>query len=440
MNYIRRTLALLLAMALALSLAACSNKPTMTADFVDDTNTAETSMAEPAGDVSAEPAPEADTSAAPEEEAPADASAAPEETEADTSAKPAEEEPPAEADASQPEEDPEAIPEEWDEATRFEYTLCFSGDINLAEGQHTTNALDNKGLDNCVSETLRKYMTGADVMCVNNEFTYTTSKKVLKDKTYTFKANPSRVKVMQELGADIAILANNHVFDFTEQGLTDTLTTLQDAGIATIGAGNNLKEASAIHYVELEHCTVAYIAATRVEWSAQTQPATKKRMGVFYTANDTDLLCKRVAEAKENADYVVVCMHWGTEGTSELEGYQTSVGDLLIESGADIVVGDHPHQLQGVKFVEDKPVFYSLGNYWFSRKEEYTMLLNVLVAGDKYGVRQARYQVIPAQQLSSARVIWLDGSEEQKAMFKYLTSLPGSNIRINKNGFVTKKD
>ncbi len=336
--------------------------------------------------------------------------------------------------------DEDAIPEEWDEETAFTYTLCFTGDINLAEGQYTTAALDASGLDGCVSAALREYMTGADLLCINNEFTYTTSSTPLANKQYTFRANPSRVDVMKQLGVDIAILANNHVFDYQEEGLLDTLNTLEEAGIVTIGAGENLEEASAIYYAELEQCTIAYIAASRVEWSAQTQPASSERPGVFYTAYDTDLLYQRVAEAREQADFVVVCMHWGVEGTSELEEYQVEVGQGLVEAGASVVIGDHPHQLQGIAFVEDVPVFYSLGNYWFSRKEAYTMLLNVIISGDKYGVREVSYQVVPARQTSEAKVVWLEDAQEQQAVFDYLTAMPGSNISIDSDGMVTEEE
>jgi poly-gamma-glutamate synthesis protein (capsule biosynthesis protein) len=161
-------------------------------------------------------------------------------------------------------------------------------------------------------------------------------------------------------------------------------------------------------------------------------------MGVFQTAYDTDLLCRRVKKAKKKADFVVVCMHWGMEGTADLEEYQTTVGKKLAKAGADLVVGDHPHQLQGVKWEQDTPVFYSLGNFWFNRREEYTMLLKVVLSGDRYGVRKVKYYVVPAWQ-GGAKVRYLSDSGEQQAMYDYLASLPGSNIRVSDSGWVKKK-
>jgi poly-gamma-glutamate synthesis protein (capsule biosynthesis protein) len=394
-------------------------------------------MEQQSGSASVEPAEENTESIAPER------SMAQEPVSAENSAPTAEaQSAPAEKEqsAGQPAQSAEAdeIPEQWDKDTTFQHTLCFTGDINLAEGQYTTAALDRDGLKSCVGKVLRREMRKADVLCVNNEFSYTTRGTPLEGKAFTFRANPSRTETMKKLGADVAVLANNHVFDYGEEGLSDTLDALKEADIAAIGAGRNLKEASAVHYEKLEGCTVAFVAATRVEWSAQTRAATKEDMGVFQTAYDTDLLYKQVKKAKKKADYVVVCMHWGMEGTAELEEYQTKVGKGLAKAGADLVVGDHPHQLQGVKWVKNTPIFYSLGNFWFNRREEYTMLLKVTLSGDKYGLRKVRTQVVPAWQ-ADAKVKALTEEKEQRAMYDYLSSLPGSNIRINDKGIVKKK-
>ncbi len=407
-THARRGLALLLGLALALSLAACGQTAVEESSLLAE----ESVVSETSAELFPEIEPEIDPAAA-----------------GDRSDQTAEE--------SSAEPEPETL--EPDPGTAYEYTLCFAGDVNLAEGQYTTAALDAYGLSSCVSETLRSYMTGADVMCLNNEFTYSTRGAALEGKAYTYRAAPSRVSVLEQLGVDVAVLANNHIYDYGEESLLDTLDTLDGAGIARIGAGENLEEASAIYYAELEHCTVAYLAASRVEWSAQTKPATSSSPGTFYTAYDTDLLYQRVQEASQQADFVVVYMHWGIEGTSSLEEYQVEVGDALVDAGADLVIGDHPHQLQGVRYYNGVPIFYSVGNYWFSRKEEYTMLVNVTLRGDKNGVNQVDCQIVPAYQQGNATVTWLEDPDSQRAMYDYLESLPGSNITVDDEGIMTEK-
>ncbi|MCD7857505.1 MAG: hypothetical protein LUG55_06845, partial [Clostridiales bacterium] len=78
-------------------------------------------------------------------------------------------------------------------------------------------------------------------------------------------------------------------------------------------------------------------------------------------------------------------------------------------------------------------------NYWFSRKEEYTMLVNVTLRGDESGVAQAEYQIVPAYQQGSATVTWLEDADSQRAMYDYLESLPGSNITVDDQGMMTEQ-
>ena len=146
----------------------------------------------------------------------------------------------------------------------YDYTLCFAGDVSLAGGSAPASALAARGLEGCFSPELLEAMAGADVMCLNSEFAFTDRGEPLAGKTYTFRADPALVSTYQEMGVDLAVLANNHVFDFGEAGLQDTLDTFRAAGLPYVGAGENLDEASAVWYAELEGCTVAYVAGSRM--------------------------------------------------------------------------------------------------------------------------------------------------------------------------------
>lgn len=321
---------------------------------------------------------------------------------------------PADASTSQPEQEV---------FTPFHYTLCFAGDVSLANGGSTVLALEENGLEWCFGKKLLKEMQNADLLCLNAEFAFTNYDTPLNDKTYTFRSKPERISVLQELGVDVAVLANNHVFDFCEQGLLDTLDTYQNAGIPYIGAGRNLEEASGIYYAQLEGCTVAYIAGSRVEWSMLTRGAKEDLAGVFRTADSNELMVQRIKEAREHADLVVVYQHWGQEGTTELEDYQTKSGREFIDAGADMVIGDHPHVVQGVEWYNGKPIIYSMGNYWFtSRQERYTMLLEAEVNGDESGVITTSYHVIPAW-TSSSKVRYLSDEGDRKEFYRYLTDI-----------------
>lgn len=334
----------------------------------------------------------------------------------------------------QPEPQPEPEPEP-EPVDPYEVTLCFAGDVSLADGSVPAQALSNRGLEGCFDDTLREAMASADLMCLNSEFSFTTRGEQ-QDKNYTFRADPALVSVYQELGVDLAVLANNHVFDYGEVGLQDTLDTFRAAGLPYVGAGENIDEASAIFYAELEGCTVAYIAGCRVEWAAETRGATESQSGVFRTAESNALICQRIAEAREKADFVVVYEHWGMEGDTVLEEYQTESGKEFIDAGADVVVGDHPHVVQGIEWYNGKPIFYSMGNYWFSSMARYTMLLQVELSRDQAGNTATGFRLVPAW-TEGGKVSALTDGDSQREFYDYLESI-SINAAVSDDGLVTE--
>lgn len=324
----------------------------------------------------------------------------------------------------------------YDENTPFQFTLCFAGDISLADDAYTTAYWKSVGEDvsQCIDPVLVQYMRDADYCFVNNEFQYSTQGTALQ-KNYTFRGNPDNVKALQDLGVDMVSLANNHVYDFGEDALLDTMNTLSNAGIAYVGAGKNLEEASAIQYVELCGMTIAFLSGTRVEFIEQTKGATETSPGVFRTLDPT-LLYEKTQEAAEHADYVIVYMHWGEEAVTWQEEYQIEVGENLIEKGADIVVGDHPHRLQGIEYYDGKPILFSLGNYWFNGKTMDTTLAQIHFSGTRNNFK-AELQLIPAVQ-TCCQVKYYDTPEEQDAFYRNMESLSYAyGITIDEDGYVS---
>lgn len=115
----------------------------------------------------------------------------------------------------------------------YDFTVGFAGDINLDEHWITTQKLDSckSGIYGCISIELLQAMQQANLMCLNNEYTYSNRGKALEGKAYTFRANPSRVEVLKTMGVDVVSLANNHVYDYGADALLDTLATLENADI-----------------------------------------------------------------------------------------------------------------------------------------------------------------------------------------------------------------
>ena len=259
-------------------------------------------------------------------------------------------------------------------------TIDLVGDINLADDWYTMEAATQKGgVSDCISENAQSELAAADISVVNNEFVYEDGETPLAGKTYTFGAATENVELLKIFSADLVTLANNHVYDYGEEGLISTLDTLDDAGIPYVGAGRNLEEASAIKYFVVKGRKIAFVSATEIEKFAKyTKEATENSPGVIKTI-DTSLFCSVIAEAKANADYVVACVHWGIEGKNDFESEQRRMAEDYVKAGADVVIGGHPHRLQGVEFIEDTPVAYSLGNFWFSTGTIYTTIAQIRI-------------------------------------------------------------
>ena len=322
----------------------------------------------------------------------------------------------------------EEIPTEA-ENQPLDITLAFAGDLSLADNYVVMDYYHNEAeedLTNCIDSAYIKRMNDADVMWINNEFCYSNQGSPIPGKAYTFCAAPENVSILKELGVDIVGLANNHVYDFGPEAFADTLATLRGAEIAYVGAGADIKEASAPVYVDVDGYKIAYVAATRAEKNIKTPEATETSGGVFRCYDNTDYI-EKIKEAKANADYVIALPHWGTEHSTILETAQTDGAKEYIDAGADAVIGAHTHCLQGMDFYNGKPIIYSLGNFWFDDYTLDTMLLELHLTGTTDHV-QVTVEMVPGTQ--SERVTRMSSTvQERNRIYAYMESI-SSNIGI----------
>lgn len=342
--------------------------------------------------------------------------------------------------AAMPEQTPghSPAPTEEPQEVGFDFTICFAGDINLDENWDTTLFLNEQpdGIFDCISPELVDTMRTADIMCLNNEFTYSTGGAPLPGKAYTFRADPERVEVLKQLGVDAVTLANNHVYDYGEEALLDTFTVLEEAGVPYFGAGRTLEDAMKPLYLEVEGKTIALVAASRAEKNKMTPQATDGSAGILC-CYDTELFLQVIREGKANADFCIAFVHWGTEYSYDLEQVQLDTGKEYLDAGADVVIGAHSHCLQGMEYYDGKPIIYSLGNYWFNNKTLDTMLLQLHFSGDDLQT-QLTVQVVPAVQ-SGCRTTYVQEPEEQRRIYDFLESI-SVNVEISDEGIVTKAE
>lgn len=334
----------------------------------------------------------------------------------------------------EPEAEPVLQPEVLEAAEPV--VMAFGGDVCFHDEYANMHSLRSRGgkIESSLSVDLLAEMKAADILMVNNEFAYSKRGIPLEGKAFAFRSRPENVDLLHEMGVDIVSLANNHVYDWGEDALFDTLDTLKNAEIPYVGAGRNLDEATAPFYYEVNGRTIAFVSATQVERNENpdTRGATEVTAGTFrcFTQEEFDRLLQVIREADANADMTVVYIHWGTENTDELHWAQEWQAPEMVKAGADLVVGDHPHCLQGIDFIDGVPVFYSIGNFWFNSKSLDTGLLKVTL--DENG--GVLCQFLPALQ-HDCRTDLASGTEK-KRILDYLQCI-SPNVTIDENGFIS---
>ena len=310
--------------------------------------------------------------------------------------------------------------------------FAFAGDILLDDNYAIMSNFRARGssIEDTFSQYLLDTMRSSDVCMVNNEFTFTERGIALKDKSFTFRANPQNVEILKQLGVDVVSLANNHAYDFGEVSLLDTMDTLKNADISYVGAGRNLNEAKKPTYIVSNGMKIAIVSATQIERiaSPDTKEATENSAGVLRCW-DTTALLSVIEEAENNSDFTILYIHWGTENEEDIDWLQEEQAPIYVNAGVDLIIGDHPHCLQKIDIISGVPVCYSLGNFWFNSKTLNTCMIEAGI--DKEGLKSLRF--IPCIQ-SDCRTRQLEGYAKDE-LLQYMRSI-SPDILIDDEGYI----
>lgn len=243
--------------------------------------------------------------------------------------------------------------------------IHFAGDTIFSG--NVAKVLEKQGYD-YPYQYVKDLFQGDDLTVLNLETPVTYGGTVAEDKTFVFKSSPKALGEMAKAGVDAVNLANNHTLDQGVEGLLDTIQHLKDNKIKYVGAGSNSDEAYAPIYFERKGIKIALCGFSRVipqaDWAA-----TKKNAGVA-AVYDSTLAVKAIKEARKKADLVLVVTHWGKERVTKLEDHQTNLSHAFIDAGADLVIGGHPHVMQGIEQYKGKWVVYSTGNFIFTKSND----------------------------------------------------------------------
>lgn len=236
-------------------------------------------------------------------------------------------------------------------------TLVFAGDVMLAE---KPGAAIRRGIDPFAD--FRDVFAQADVRIVNLECAVSLKGKA-ESKPYTFRAHPRVIPLLKKHVSAVS-LANNHSGDFGKRAFVDMLTLLERHQLPYFGGGRNVRDAHRPYLTQVRGKTIAVLGFDG--FLPRSFEALDQQPGVAWL--DPDLVVHQVRHAKETlkADLVIVFPHWGWEYDRRASDAQRALARLMIDSGADAVVGGHPHVTQDIEVYHGKPIFYSLGNFIFN--------------------------------------------------------------------------
>lgn len=293
-------------------------------------------------------------------------------------------------------------------------SIFFSGDFAPCWGYETLVLA--RGSE--IFGDLQDDISGSDLSFMNLETPFCNGGKPIDKTGPNIKAHPECVKALVDSGFNVAGLANNHIMDFGESGLVQTLETCKKSGLLPCGAGMNLAEAQKILLIEKNGIKVAFIAVAEHEFSI----ANNDRPGVApLDIIDNTLM---IEQARDVADLVFVTIHGGNEHFPFPRPGLRKVCRFYISCGADAVICHHAHIPGSYEFYDDKPIVYSLGNLIFDHPNPPKGWNQGYAVRIEYSMSKKEamaFDIIPyTQKVSQGGIRRMQG-QEHKAFFENIT-------------------
>jgi poly-gamma-glutamate synthesis protein (capsule biosynthesis protein) len=217
--------------------------------------------------------------------------------------------------------------------------------------------------EDCLGEAVHLFRC-ADLALTNLEYPLTSGKNTIRKYGSHMKGHPDAISILQRSGISLVSLANNHILDYGERGLLDTLDICRENGIDTVGAGLSLEEARSPFYKKIRGIRIAVIAFCENEFSV----ASGHRGGAAPMNPIDDY--RQIQEARQKADILLVVVHGGNEFSHYPSPRVVKQYRFYAESGASAVIAHHPHYIQGYELHNGTPILYSLGKLLYTRMED----------------------------------------------------------------------
>ena len=246
-------------------------------------------------------------------------------------------------------------------------TTTIVGDIML--GRRVGDSLEQRGDPSAVFRPLAERLGTADITVGNLESTLSMSGPPTQGGD-SFGADTSVLEGLRLAGFDLLSVANNHLGDFGDDAIVETLERLDDAGFRTVGAGADLAQAAEPVVITVHGVRVGFVATDSIgetPAAGRGSPGTNRINAPPRTGPLDRQALDRVADSVRelDADVVIALPHWGTQYTNQPERSQRRISRALTDAGVDVVVGGHPHWVQGWESIAGATVVHSLGNFVF---------------------------------------------------------------------------
>ncbi|MDP4261375.1 MAG: CapA family protein [Bacteroidota bacterium] len=239
-------------------------------------------------------------------------------------------------------------------------TIGLAGDVMI--GRNVNEVITSKGYSYPWGDIL-SLLTSTDINIINLETTLTNSISKIH-KTFNFKAAPDKVSTLAKARITAVNLANNHIMDFDEEGLTETIRTLQDARIKYAGAGMDEQQAAKPVIITCRDTRIGMLGFTDNEpgWRAGVSSCGINYINVLNSRSKEKAL-NSIQQLRSEADLIIVSIHWGPNMKEKPDPGFVEFAHEMIDNGADLIHGHSAHIFQGIEVYKNKLILYDTGDF-----------------------------------------------------------------------------
>ncbi len=302
-------------------------------------------------------------------------------------------------------------------------SIAFCGDVMLG-GEFENLKTKHKIRYEDLFFSLFKSLTDVTAFVFNLETTLSKSSDPRSDKSSLLYSPPESLFSMKNLNCNkIVSLANNHISDFGVRSFEETIRILEKNQFFYFGAGKDTEEAQKPLFIKLNDETFAFLAFTTDKINVKSILATRRSFGCA-SINESEMI-SAINEAKAVTENICVIFHWGYEFFRFPSPKQRALAKLAIDMGSKIVIGHHPHVIQGIEWHKNCPILYSLGNFFFPdfRHKDGTGSLHQWSSTSRVGIlaiidfhldKQTELRVIPLKDIKTEVIFHNEPKKVQK--------------------------